>query len=177
MANDHEQEFTAYVTARQEALRRSAYLLCRDFDQADDLVQATVTKLFVGWRTVRDADNIDAYAHTVLVRAFLDEHRRGWWRVRLPGRSPERATPVVDTATRLTVRDALGRLAPRQRAVLLLRFYRDLDVEQTAAALGCSAGTVKSQTHRALAALRALLGDPDAPTLTEPAGSPATGRS
>lgn len=177
MGRDHEQEFTAYVTARQHALRRAAYLLCRDFHHADDLVQVTITKLFVAWRKARTADSIDAYAHTVLVRAFLDEQRRGWWKVRLHGEAPEEAATAVDTATRLTVQQALASLAPRQRAVLVLRFYQDLDVEQTAAALKCSAGTVKSQTHRALATLRALLGDPDLRMAGELNVGPATGRS
>jgi RNA polymerase sigma-70 factor (sigma-E family) len=174
---DHEREFTAYVAGRQEALRRSAYLLCRDFHRADDLVQATITKLFVAWRKVRRADSVDAYAHTVLVRTFLDEQRRGWWRVRLHGRPPEQAAAVVDDSTRLTIQDALTRLAPRQRAVLVLRFYQDLSVEQTATALGCSAGTVKSQTHRALTALRGLLGDRDLHVLAEHTLPPAVVRS
>jgi DNA-directed RNA polymerase specialized sigma24 family protein len=95
----------------------------------------------------------------VLVRVFLDEQRRGWWRVLLPGRLPE--VPLPDGAagadTRLLVRRALSRLTPRQRAVLVLRFYHDLPVAQAAEAMGCSAGTVKSQTSRALTALRRVL--------------------
>lgn len=159
MPGDDERDFLAYVSNRQEALRRTAYLLCRDAHHADDLVQTTLTKLFLKWRRVRGTDNPDAYAHTVLVRVFLDEQRRGWWRVLLPGRLPE--VPLPDGAagadTRLLVRQALSRLTPSQRAVLVLRFYHDLPVEQAAEAMGCSAGTVKSQTSRALTALRRVL--------------------
>jgi RNA polymerase sigma-70 factor (sigma-E family) len=158
VGEDHAAEFAEYVTARQQALRRAAYLLCRDVDRVEDLVQTAITKLFVSWRRARRADDLDAYAHTVLVRVFLDEQRRGWWRMRSLEASPELAAPVVDSDTRLTVEEALAALTPRQRAVVVLRFYRDLDVEQTAQALGCSAGTVKSQTHRALGVLRAALG-------------------
>ena len=142
---NHEKEFAEYVSVRQQALRRAAYLLCRDVDRVDDLVQTAITKLFVAWRRARKADSIDAYAHTVLVRVFLDEHRRGWWKVRLDDRSPEWAAPEIDTDTRLTIEQALDSLAPRQRAVLILRFYQDLNIDQTAAALGCSAGTVKNR--------------------------------
>lgn len=176
MGIDHEREFTAYVAARQEALRRAAYLLCRDFHHADDLVQTAITKLFVAWRRARQVDSLDAYAHTVLVRVFLDEQRRGWWKVRLGDRAPERPVSDVDTETRLTVQQALGRLAPRQRAVLVLRFYQDLSVEQTADALGCSTGTVKSQSHRALASLRAALGDPELALFKEMTVAPIAGR-
>jgi RNA polymerase sigma-70 factor (sigma-E family) len=164
---DHEREFAEYVAGRQEALRRAAYLLCRDVDRVDDLVQTAITKLFISWRRARSADSIDAYAHTVLVRVFLDEQRRGWWRVRLDERLPERAAPEIDTTTRLTLEQALAALTPRQRAVVMLRFYQDLTVDQAADALGCTAGTVKSQTHRALGVLRAVLGADIAPLVAE----------
>jgi RNA polymerase sigma-70 factor (sigma-E family) len=169
---DDERDFLAYARSRQEALRRSAYLLCRDAHQADDLVQTTLTRLFLRWRRIRGADNPDAYAHTVLVRVFLDEQRRGWWRVLLPGRLPDQPLPdaAAHSDTRLLVRQALHRLTPRQRAVLVLRFYQDLPVEQAAEALGCTTGTVKSQTNRALAALRRALeaaGVAGAPLLEE----------
>ena len=168
---EHEREFTEYVAARQDVLRRSAFLLCRDLHHADDLVQTAITKLYLAWPRARAADSLDAYAHTVLVRVFLDEQRRGWWRVRLLERSPDRPARAPDLEGRLDVRAALGRLTPRQRAVLVLRFYQDLSIEQAALALGCSAGTVKSQTSRALAALRAALdaGDGMAPRRRTPA--------
>ena len=157
---EHEREFTESVAARQDALRRSARLLCRDGHAADDLVQVAVTRLFLAWERARQADSLDAYAHTVLVRAFLDERRRGWWRVRLLDRPPERPGWSADLDGGLDVRAALAALTPRQRAVLVLRYYQDVSIEQAAAALGCSTGTVKSQTSRALAALRTALGEP-----------------
>lgn len=159
MSSDYEAEFVAYVANRQEALRRSAYLLCRDLNRSDDLVQTAITRLFVAWRKARVADHLDAYAHTVLVRVFLDEQRVGWWKVWLDHRSSDRPAPVVDVDTRLTLDQAMTGLTARQRAVPVLRFYQDMSVEQTADALNCSAGTVQSQTSRALAALRGVLGD------------------
>lgn len=163
MSASDDRDFCEYVTARQEPLRRSAFLLCRDIHQADDLVQTAVTKLYLNWARACRADSLDAYAYTVLVRVFLDEQRRGWWKVRLVDRTPERVEEPVDDATRLSVRDALATLRPRHRAVLVLRFYQDLTIDQAAEALHCSPGTIKSQTHRALAALRVALADaPDA---------------
>lgn len=154
-------DYDAYVTGRLQTLRRSAYLLCGDWDRGDDLVQRVLTQLFVHWKRARKADNLDAYVHTMLVRRFIDEQRSSWVRrVRLfgAGTQPEpAAAAAIDPSTRLDLHAALGRLPARQRAVVVLRFLQDLSVEQTADALGCSAGTVKSQTSRALDALRRLL--------------------
>jgi RNA polymerase sigma-70 factor (sigma-E family) len=163
MDTGDERDFCAYVMARQMTLRRSAFLLCRNIDQADDLVQTAITRLYLHWNRACRANSLDAYTYTILVRVFLDEQRRGWWRVRLVDRAPDRAAEQVDDATRLSVRDALATLKPRHRAVLVLRYYQDLTIEQTAEALRCSPGTVKSQTHRALEALRTVLVDGTAP--------------
>ena len=156
-------DYDAYAVARMTALRRSAYLLCGDLHSGDDLVQKVLTDLYVAWARASRADNLDAYVRTMLIRRFLDERRTGWARrVRLTalGRPLEpTATAEPDPAVRLDVRAALRRLPARQRAVIVLRFLQDLSVEQTADTLGCSPGTVKSQTSRALAALRQLLGD------------------
>ncbi|NLT55583.1 MAG: SigE family RNA polymerase sigma factor [Actinomycetales bacterium] len=171
MGTEEDRDFCEYVMARQEPLRRSAFLLCRDVHQADDLVQTTITKLYLNWHRACRANSLDAYAYTVLVRVFLDEQRRGWWKVRLTDRTPDRVAEPEDTATRLSVRDALATLRPRHRAVLVLRYYQDLTIEQAADALRCSPGTIKSQTHRALEALRLALADaPEAaraPEITE----------
>jgi RNA polymerase sigma-70 factor (sigma-E family) len=161
-----EREFHAYASARQEALRRAAYLLCRDWHAADDLVQNTLVKVYLRWRTASRADNIDAWVHTVLVRSFLDERRRRWNRLWLAGAAPHDAPDAAaepDIPERVTMQHALGRLSHAQRAVLVLRYYADLSIEQTAEALNCSTGNVKSQTHRGLAALRRVLMT-DAPT-------------
>lgn len=154
---DGEAEFLAYVERRQGALRRTAYLLCRDPYQADDLVQTTLTKVYLAWRKVRRAENTDAYVHTMLMRVFLDERRRGWWRVQLAESASEAAGAIDDADGRIMMRHALAELAPRQRAALVMRYYLDLTVEQTAELMGCSTGTVKSQTSRALTALHKVL--------------------
>ncbi|MGK5554372.1 SigE family RNA polymerase sigma factor [Actinomadura kijaniata] len=153
-----EREFTAYAEERLPWLRRLAYLLCGDWHRADDLVQATLMQLFVKWRQARGADSVDAYVRTMLVRVHLGERRGGWAsRVWVGGRTPEEAGREVDVASVLDVRDALALVPPRQRAALVLRFYCDLTHEQAAEVLGCSVGTVKSQTARGLDALRRVM--------------------
>lgn len=152
-------EFTAYVQARMEHWRRTAYLLSRDWHAADDLVAILAGKLYRHWRRLHALPHLDAYAQRMLTRVWLDETRRPWRRERAAADLPEiPATP----GRRIEERDALwrllGALGPRQRAVLVLRFYLDFSVEETADALGISTGTVKSQCARGLETLRALIG-------------------
>ena len=156
-----EEEYVEYVRARIPALRRVAYALCGDWHRADDLVQQAITRLYVHWERARTATDLHRYTHTMLVRAFLDERRLLWARVRLFGSLPE-PQPVepVGVEDREILRAALARLPRRQRAVLVLRFLCDLSVDDVAEILGCSPGTVKSQTSHGLAALRRLVGDP-----------------
>ncbi|GIJ45071.1 RNA polymerase sigma24 factor [Virgisporangium aliadipatigenens] len=160
---DEREQFAAYVLARRDVVRRSAYLLCGDWHFADDLVQMTFVRVGAGWRRIRDHDSVDRYVRTTLMRTYLAETRR-WFRRR------ERSTdtlPAVagpstvddDVSRRVAVAAALRRLTPGQRAVVVARYYLDLDVAATAEALGCSTGTVKSQTSRALNALKEHLGD------------------
>jgi RNA polymerase sigma-70 factor (sigma-E family) len=152
-------EFTRFATARLGPLRRVAYLLCQDWQRADDLVQIAITRLYVRWERARTMEHPDAYARAILVREFLAERRSGWARrVVLGAAVPDAAGPRQDSETALDMRAALASLPPRQRATIVLRYYCDLNVEQTAQLLGCSAGTVKSQTAKALDALRAWLG-------------------
>lgn len=144
-----DEEFTEYAAARMGALRRVAYLLCQDWQRADDLVQATLTRLFVRWERARAVENADAYARAILVREFPAEQRSGWARrVSLSGAVPEAVASGGDPDGALDVRRALARLPARQRATLVLRFYCDLNVDQTAVLLGCTPGTVKSQTAK-----------------------------
>jgi len=151
-------EYVEYVESRLTWLRRVAYLLCQDWHSADDLVQVTVTRLFTHWPRARRMDNVDGYVRTILFRTFLGERRSLWRkRVLLAGFVPDNAAPGSDRDAVLDVREALAAVPPRQRATLVLRFYCDLDVEQAAAALGCSPGTVKSQTAKGLAAMRRAL--------------------
>lgn len=154
-----DEEFTTYVTARMPWLRRVAYLLCQDWHRADDLVQTAITRLYVHWRRASAAENVDGYARTVLVRVFLAEQRGGWrQRVRVVDLTPDTAVEPADHAVGMDLRAALAALPPRQRAAVVLRFYCDLSVEQTADVLNCSTGTVKSQSARGLDALRRVLG-------------------
>ncbi len=150
-------DFTAYIEARMDRWRRTAFLLSRDWHSADDLVSITIGKLYRHWRRINAVENVDAYAQRVLTRAWLDETRRPWRRELPSPRTPESA---MAPSTRLEEREALWQmleaLGPRQRAVVVLRFYLDLSVEETAEILGITAGTVKSQSARALETLRAL---------------------
>jgi RNA polymerase sigma-70 factor (sigma-E family) len=157
---DEEQQYVDYVTARLPELRRLAGSLCKDSHKADDVVQAAITKLYVHWRRASAADNLDAYVRTIVVRTFLNEQRLRWSKVRLtetPAELPAQAAPEVET--RMVVADALTRVPPRARAVLVLRFLYDLSVRDVADTLNCSENTVKSQTARGLSLLRQTLGD------------------
>lgn len=168
MRRPDDREFTTLVAARSLALRRMAYLMCGDWNQAEDLVQVAFMKLHAAWGRVRTEDGVDAYLRTTLLRACIDEKRRAHWRRERPSSDamPDLPDVVADhdsTATRLSDRDvvvaALRRLSPGQRAVLVLRFFDDQDIEATARLLGVSTGTVKSQTARGLAAMRSILPD------------------
>ena len=151
--------YREYVGGRLDQLRRTAYLLCGDWHTADDLVSTALVKLLKHWSRVSAMDNIDAYARRVLMRAWLDERRRPWRREHPRAQLPEAAARAgYDVADRMAILALLAELPARRRAVLVLRFFCDLSVEETAEALGCSTGTVKSQTARALEALRTRLG-------------------
>ncbi|MDN4172731.1 SigE family RNA polymerase sigma factor [Nocardioides sp. SOB77] len=153
-------EFGELVHATWPSLYRTAYLLLGDRAEAEDLVQTALAKTYASWSRVRTVEAAPAYARTVLVNTAGSWFRkRGWRNERPTGELPEHVAPAADPADRPTLVAALARLAPRQRAVVVLRYYDDLSVAQVAAALGCSEGTVKSQTSDALARLRVLLGD------------------
>ncbi|WP_433828299.1 SigE family RNA polymerase sigma factor [Actinoplanes sp. CA-015351] len=149
-----DEDYLAYVNGRLPALRRLAYLLSGDQDQADDLVQETITKLYARWPKISRADNVDTHAHAMIVRAFLDEKRRGWWR------RTSRPAPPEQTAAPAMLRTALRQIPARQQAVLVLRFLCDRPVTDVAQILGCSEGAVKNQTSQGLSALRKILGPP-----------------
>jgi RNA polymerase sigma-70 factor (sigma-E family) len=153
-------DFASYYNARAEHMRTTAYLLCGDWHLAQDLVQLTFTKLYRVWRRIERHQTLDQYARRVLLRAFLDERRRPWRR-EVPTEvidPPLPAAPVGSPDDRIVLKAALGHLPPRQRAVIVLRFWADLPVDEVAAVLGCSIGTVKSQTSDGLANLRRALG-------------------
>ncbi|MBR7826951.1 SigE family RNA polymerase sigma factor [Actinospica sp. MGRD01-02] len=180
----HDAEFTEYVAARTAWLRRTAYLLCQDWHRADDLTQAAFLRLYVHWERALKVEHLDAYVRTILVNTFLNEQRSPWWkRITLThGRAGGEEFPVLTNAQArshlgarsetapgyaaapqdasedsLDLLAALAELPPRQRAALVLRYYCDLSITDTAHLLGCTPGTVKSQTSRGLDALRRVL--------------------
>jgi RNA polymerase sigma-70 factor (sigma-E family) len=168
MPNGSDSEYVAYVDGRVTALRRTAYLLSGDPHEADDIVQETLTKLYARWPRMHAVDNVDAYVNTMLVRTFLDDRRRGWWKVSLLGHLPEPDPGVTGSSEdRPVIRAALAKLPPRQQAVLVLRYLCDQPVTEVARVLRCSEGTVKSQTSHGLTRLRKLLGA----SFPEPAGA------
>jgi RNA polymerase sigma-70 factor (sigma-E family) len=154
--------FEEFVVGRYAALVRSAYLLVGNRADAEDLVQTALSKVVPLWPRIMD--DPERYVRTVLAREAVNRWRRRRWREVTVTAMPEAATdPVSDldarVADRMTLRSALGQLPPRQRAVVVLRFYEDLSVAEVADVLRCSAGTVKSQTHDALVRLRRLVPD------------------
>ena len=150
-----EDEFRELYVARAAALRRTAFLLCGDWHQAEDIVQVSFAKLYAAWRRV---DRPEPYLRQVLVRCWVDETRRPHRRERPWAELPDRPAPLPSsTEDRELLKAALMRVPPRQRACLVLRFFDDLSVAETARLLGCTEGTVKSQTSRGLDALRAAM--------------------
>ncbi|HEX6233421.1 MAG TPA: SigE family RNA polymerase sigma factor [Jiangellaceae bacterium] len=155
-------EFVTYVAARRRYLRRTAYLLCGDWHLAEDVVQAALIKLYAAWPRIRREGAEDAYARRTIIRAYLDEKRRPWRRERfgLDGVEPvQPSAPSYENTDALIT--ALKTLPERQRATIVLRYWYGLSVDETAAELGCSAGTVKSQTARAIRSLREFLSPDD----------------
>jgi RNA polymerase sigma-70 factor (sigma-E family) len=166
-------DYSEYVEHRLPALRRLALLLCQDRHRADDLVQQAIIRVYMRWAKASAADNTDAYVNAILVREFLHERRSGWIRrVSVTDQVPEAPILTDDRDGLMDLQAAVAVLPPGQRATLVLRYYCDLNVDQTAAALGCSTGTVKSQTAKALAALRGRLGG-DAVNTTAGSQAPA----
>jgi RNA polymerase sigma-70 factor (sigma-E family) len=173
MPNGPDSEYLAYVHGRVTALRRTAYLLSGDTYEADDIVQETLTKLYARWPRMHTVDNLDAYVNTMLVRTFVDDRRRGWWKVSLHNLVPETAPAAErELEDRPVLRAALAQLPPRQQAVLVLRYLCDQPVREVAELLRCSEGTVKSQTSHGLNRLRKVLGSMGA----EPAAPDVTGQ-
>ncbi|HZO67721.1 MAG TPA: SigE family RNA polymerase sigma factor [Kribbellaceae bacterium] len=159
---DRDHEFREYVLGDRTRLMRTAMLLTAgDRYAAEDLVQTALTKVYVHWRRIHH-EGAGPYAHRVLVNAFLDDRRRTARRPELISADAfePRSHGEVDAADLLTVRKALLEIAPRQRAVLVLRYFQDLDVAECARVLECSEGTVKSQTAKALKRLRDVMTDP-----------------
>ena len=172
MGGISEAEFAEVYLGRARAMRRTAYLLCGDWHRAEDLVQSAFARLYAAWPSIRDSGAVDAYLRKTLVRIYIDESRRAWHRERPSNTIPDSAAPMSgDVEDSIVLRQALEAVPRRQRACLVLRFYDDCSVEATADALGCSVGTVKSNTARGLVALRAQLPPELLPVTSQPARS------
>ena len=150
-------DFASYAQARQQHLFRTAYLLCGDRERAQDLVQTTLVSLLRSWKRASRADNPEAYARKALVNAFLSEQRKSQ-REAAVHRLPDAPPPGDSTVLRVLVLDALRSLPPKPRLMVILRYWEDLSIAQTAELLGCSEGNVKSQCARSLEKLKSLLG-------------------
>ncbi|MFD5432827.1 SigE family RNA polymerase sigma factor [Kitasatospora sp. NPDC127067] len=160
-----DEDFQAFAAARARPLYRSACLLAGgDTHLAEDLVQEAFGRIYVQWHRTfpfgakRRIDNPAGYAHTVLVRVFLSHRGRRSSGERPVDAVPDGEAPQGDPELRLALVDALGRLAPRDRAVLVLRYWEDRSVEETAAILQLTPGAVRTQSFRALGRIRTLLG-------------------
>ena len=154
---DTEADFSAYVAARRPRLFRTACLLCGDAHRAEDIVQDALARLYAAWDRVSRVDNVDAYVRRIIINAHHSDWRRPWRRETgsMPADVPvEPGFPVEDADA---VRAALRQLPAGQRRVIVLRYIWDLTIEQTAAELRISTGTVKSQSSLALAGLRSAL--------------------
>ena len=154
---DKDADFSAYMTARQPALYRTAFLLAGDHAGAEDLLQNAFAKLYLSWDRIRDREALDGYVRRIMVNEHNSLWRRAWKR-------REHSTDTLpETGSHDSYDDGAGAalwyfvqtLPPKQRSVVVLRYYEQLSEAETADVLGISVGTVKSQTSRALAGLRA----------------------
>jgi RNA polymerase sigma-70 factor (sigma-E family) len=161
-STQRDQEFGEFVAAQRTRLVRAARLLTLEESTAEDLVQTVLTRLYVRWPRISTIEDPVAYAFRSLTNAFLDDRRRSFRQHEVvTDRAPERPAAATDRPDseddRSLLRQVLTELAPRQRAVVVLRHFLEYDVASTARILGCSEGTVKSQNSKALAHLRELL--------------------
>lgn len=161
MRNDRqEDEFRTFALAQRGILRRYAYMLSGDWHEADDIVQKSLTKLYPNWHRIEPGGTA-AYARKIVTNTYLSGLRRAWARrERTTEALPEpevHGTPQETIDTRMEVLGALEELPARQRATIVLRYCEQLTVEETAAAMRCSTGTVKSQSAKAIQTLRKIL--------------------
>ena len=155
--SDKDADFSAYMAARQAALYRTAYLLAGDHAGAEDLLQNAFAKLYLSWDKVRDREALDGYVRRIMVNEHNSLWRRAW------KRREHSSDTLPDTGVVDAYDDGMGgvlwsfvqTLPPRQRSVVVLRYYEQLSEAEIADVLGISVGTVKSQASRALAGLRA----------------------
>ena len=152
-----EAAFSAYVAARRPQLFRTACLLCGDPHRAEDVVQDALVRLYAAWDRVARMDNVDGYVRRIIVNADYSDRRRPWRRERATEPRDVPLDPGFPVEDADAIRAALRALPPGQRRVIVLRHIWNLTIEETAAELWISTGTVKSQSADAIAALRKLL--------------------
>jgi RNA polymerase sigma-70 factor (sigma-E family) len=154
-----EHDFGAFVATRATTLLRVAYLACGDKAEAEDLLQTALERTYRNWDRVRH-ESPEPYVRRVIVNAAISRARRRAILSIIPMRTlPERAARSADVDLRHVLMDVLRDLPPKQRAVIVLRYWEDLSEAQTAEVLGCTVGTVKSQASKAMAKLRTALGE------------------
>jgi RNA polymerase sigma-70 factor (sigma-E family) len=153
-----DRDFSVFVDANARRLQQLAWVLTGDWASAQDLVQATLEKCWPRWSRISTHPSPEGYVRQVMMSVFFRWRRRRWVGEFPHAELPERAADDVFAAVELrnAIAEALLSLPPRQRAVIALRYYEDLSEEQTAHVLGCSTGTVKSQSSRAMAKLRLM---------------------
>lgn len=157
---ERDEEFTAFVGAAAPRLRRTAYLMCRDWHLAQDLTQITFARIYASWGRVRRAENLDAYSRRVLMNAVFDHRKRRSQGEIVLADPPESAQrPGGSPELHVALMDALATLPVRDQAIVVLRHWEDRSVEAVAEILGVSVSVVKMQSHRALGRLRAVLGE------------------
>ncbi|GAA1961334.1 SigE family RNA polymerase sigma factor [Catenulispora subtropica] len=161
MHDEDKSDFEQFMAARWQPLVRAAYVLTGNQQDAEDIAQTALTNAYSAWPRIRKADDVTVYVHRILINVFRTARRRRRVLEVLTSAVPERRSTAASAASeslhdRDEVAQALAQLAPRQRAVIVLRYLEDLTEAQTAAVLGCSVGTVKSQASKALAKLRTL---------------------
>ena len=160
MVSGGSDDFDVFVAGVQRRLLRSSWLLTADWEDAEDLVQSCLAKVWRHWGRVRAADEPEAYVRRVLLNTFLSARQRRW-RGERAAAGPEPASvddPADDLALRNSLLAGLARLSPRQRAVVVLRYFDDLSEVEVARVMGCRPGTVKSTASKALEHLRAQPG-------------------
>jgi RNA polymerase sigma-70 factor (sigma-E family) len=156
-------EFVAFVERSGSRLCETAFWLCRDWGLAQDLTQTALIKVYLSWRRIKHADPY-RYCKQVLLRTYLDHKRLKSSAEVQTDAVPDQPAATDATELRITLLDALGQLSPRDRAIVVLRYWEDHSVQTVAELLGVSPGVVKVQSMRALASLRALLGEDEALT-------------
>ena len=154
MSAEPDEEFRSFMRARWSAMVRLAYTLTGDQGHAEDLAQTAFAKAYASWPRVIRAGNPDAYVRQIVINENNNRFRKRRVRELSTDNLPDTSIPGIDLANRAALLDALKILGPRQRAVIVLRYWLDLTDAETATTLGCSVGTVKSQASRALATLR-----------------------